>query len=376
MIRRIPFFLLLALLTLLFACTPFSTATVPPFPGTAPPKTTTAAAPFIQPIPLLVGYGYQGPFFELYFTDPANPVSKQQTGGIDQAIIASIDAARLSVDVAIYNLSLRELGNALLRARDRGVLVRMVMESDNRDRPVPQALSDAGIPVLGDRREGLMHHKFIIIDRSQVWTGSMNFTPSGAYQDHNNVIHLRSLKLAENFLVEFNEMFQDDLFGPAARADTPNPVIEVDQVRLETYFSPDDKVEARLVELIASAEESIYFLAYAFTSDPLAEAIIQRQAAGVTVAGVMDADQIQPNRGTEFDRLHQAGINVRRDGNKGLMHHKVLIIDRSVVVTGSYNFTRSADERNDENLLIFFSPEIAQLYLDEFWRIYQQAQTP
>ena len=63
---------------------------------------------------------------------------------------------------------------ALVKAHRRGVDVRLVMESDNLDSHDPQALKDAGVPVLGDRREGLMHNKFIVIDRTEVWTGSMN----------------------------------------------------------------------------------------------------------------------------------------------------------------------------------------------------------
>jgi phosphatidylserine/phosphatidylglycerophosphate/cardiolipin synthase-like enzyme len=361
------------------ACAPIATVTELPS-VTRPPETelpiTDTPAPFIQPIPVHVGYGYQGPFFEIYFTDPTNPASSQESGGIEQAIIASIDAARLSVDVAIYSLSLREIGNALLRARDRGVTVRVVMESDSRERTVPQALIEGGLPILGDRREGLMHDKFVIIDRSEVWTGSLNFTGNGAYDDNNNLVHIRSVKVAENYLVEFEEMYTDDLFGSDSLAVTPNPSLTVDGIQIETYFSPDDGVAARIVELLLGAQESIYFMAYSFTSDSIAEAMRGRADAGVTVSGVMDSSQIDSNQGTEFDLFAQSGLDVRRDGNSGLMHHKVIIIDRSIVIFGSYNFTASAEDRNDENLVIFFSPEIAELYLDEFERVFDVAQIP
>ena len=72
---------------------------------------------------------------------------------------------------------------------------------------------DAGIPVLGDRREGLMHDKFVVIDRSEVWLGSMNYTYSGTYEDNNQLIHIRSVEMAENYTTEFEEMFVDDKFG-------------------------------------------------------------------------------------------------------------------------------------------------------------------
>lgn len=374
--KRLTIYVLL--ITILAACAP-STSTPTAEGGTFTPHPPVVATdtPFgyqqIEPIPVHVGYGGQGTFFELYFTDPANPASKQQTGGIEQALIASIDAARLSVDVAIYSLSLRELGNALLRARDRGVAVRVVMESDNRERSLPQTLIEAGIPILGDRREGLMHDKFVVIDRSEVWTGSMNFTSDGAYNDNNNLIHIRSVKVAENFLTEFEEMYTDDLFGPDSLAATPNPSVTVDGVQVETYFSPDDGVASRILELLQGAQESVYFLAYSFTSDPIAQVLRDKHSAGLTVQGVMDDSQIQSNQGTEYDSFLQAGMDVRRDGNKGLMHHKVIIIDRSIVITGSYNFTGSAEDRNDENVVIFFSPDIARWFLAEFNRVFDAA---
>jgi phosphatidylserine/phosphatidylglycerophosphate/cardiolipin synthase-like enzyme len=262
----------------------------------------------------------------------------------------------------MYSFSLDSVRYALIRAHQRGVRVRVVMESDSMDGSDPQALIAAGIPILGDRREGLMHDKFIVIDGSEVWTGSMNFTDSGTYQDNNNLIRIRSVKVAEDYTTEFEEMYVDDKFGPDDGRPTPNP-------RVTLNGTPLDNVANNLLDLLNNASESIYFLAYSFTSDPLAEAIRSRAAEGITVEGVMDSDQIKSNIGTEFDPFRQAGIDVRRDGNtKGLLHHKVIIIDEQIVITGSYNFTNSAETRNDENLIIIYDPFIASQYLAEFQR--------
>jgi phosphatidylserine/phosphatidylglycerophosphate/cardiolipin synthase-like enzyme len=219
-----------------------------------------------------------------------------------------------------------------------------------------------------------MHDKFVVIDRTEVWTGSMNFTTSGAYKDNNNLICIRSSKVAEDYSTEFNEMFVENLFGPDARAETPYPSLKIDGTRVEIYFSPDDDVAARLLSLIQEAKDSIQFMAYSFTANDLGDAIIQRAAEGLTVAGVMDDDQIISNQGTEYDAFTQAGLDVRRDGNAGQMHHKVIIIDRSIVITGSYNFSSSADTSNDENVVILYSPEAAAKYLEEFQKVYNQAQ--
>ena len=201
----------------------------------------------------------------------------------------------------------------------------------------------------------------------------MNFTINGAYRNNNNLARIHSAALAQNYLTEFEEMFIDDQFGPGSPSNTPFKIIEEGSTRIETFFSPDDGTAFRLVELISQAKENVLFLAYSFTSDDLANALIERHLAGVRVAGVMEQYQYESNIGTEFDKLKDAGIDVRLDGNRNNMHHKVIIIDEAMVITGSYNFSRSAEERNDENTLIIYNPEIAAAFIAEFNKLHSQA---
>jgi len=146
---------------------------------------------------------------------------------------------------------------------------------------------------------------------------------------------------------------------------------------VEIYFSPEEKTASRIRDLIQGARESINFLAYSFTSNDIGAAMMERAQAGVKVSGVMDDGQVKTSQVTEYDPFKQAGMDVRMDGNlDGLMHHKVIIIDQLIVITGSYNFTTSAETTNDENLVIIFSPEVAARFMEEFQRVYQQAQQP
>ncbi|MDO9300069.1 MAG: phospholipase D-like domain-containing protein [Anaerolineales bacterium] len=365
---------ILAFLILMTACqsvTPTETS-APPTPPTTDSATETSA-PLID-IPLGAGYGVDGGWFELYFTNPESPLASQETGGVDAPLAAAIDSARLTVDVAIYSLSLNSIRDALIRAHKRGVQVRMVMESDNLDRSDPQKLKDAGIPILGDRRAGLMHDKFVVIDSSEVWLGSMNFTDSGGYTDNNNLMRIRSVKMAENYAKEFEEMFVDDKFGEDVVAETPNPRVTIDGTPIDVYFSPDDGVQASFVDLVNNAQQSIYFMAFSFTANEIGEAVRARADEGVTVAGVMETEQVNSNIGTEFDPFNQARLDVLRDGNEGQMHHKVMIIDENTVILGSYNFTNSAEIKNDETLIVIYNEEIAAQFMDEFQRVYAQAQ--
>jgi phosphatidylserine/phosphatidylglycerophosphate/cardiolipin synthase-like enzyme len=335
-----------------------------PRPSTAPGITAAPTLP-----------QEDGAWYSLYFTDPGSPEANSLRGGPDEALRAAIDGARISLDLAVYDIDLYRIRDALIDAHRRGVSVRVVTDSDYLDEDAVQGILEAGIPVLGDRREGFMHNKFAVIDRQEVWTGSMNFTINDAYRNNNNLIRIRSLELAEDYTVEFEGMFEEDLFGPSTSADTPHPTLTVEGAWIEVYFSPDDGTARRLVELLRGAQDSIYFLAYSFTSDDVANAIMERARAGVSASGVMETSQYESNQGTEYDRFKNAGLDVRLDGNPRNMHHKVLIIDRQTVVTGSYNFSGNAEETNDENTLIIHNAEIAGQYMAEFERIFDEAKS-
>ncbi|KPK88431.1 MAG: hypothetical protein AMJ88_19030, partial [Anaerolineae bacterium SM23_ 63] len=260
----------------------------------------------------------------------------------------------------------------LIRAHMRGVRVRVVTDSDHEDEAEIVDLRGVGILVIGDQREPLMHHKFIVIDGVEVWTGSMNYTVSGAYRNNNNLIRIRSSRVGQDYTREFEEMFLEDRFGALSETDTPYPVLTIDGIQVEVYFSPDDGVEDRIVDVLRGAEESIDFMVYTFTSDALAEVILERAKGGVDVRGVIEKDQAS-NPGSDYERLRQAGLDVRLDSNPRNMHHKVIIIDGSIVITGSFNFSRSAEEHNDENILILYDVGVSQEYLLEFKRIFEIA---
>lgn len=317
-----------------------------------------------------------GEWYELYFTAPKNPdTPEDHTGGLDEAVAQSLYGARQSIDVAGYEIDLPLVADALVAAHQRGVVVRVVTDSDNVDEEQIGQMEDAGVPVVGDRREALMHDKFIVIDRARVWTGSMNYTVNGVYRNNNNLIKIESGDLAQNYSAEFEEMFTRDEFGPTSAADTPFPRLSLGGTPVENHFSPEDGVEPRLVELVNSAQRSIYFLAFSFTSDPIGDAMLARAEAGVTVQGVFERSQVASNGpASEYERLRAAGLDVRLDANQYNMHHKVIVVDGQTVAFGSYNFSRNASEQNDENLLIVRNDDIASRFLTEFVKLYEQAE--
>ncbi|MEJ2011234.1 MAG: phospholipase D-like domain-containing protein [Anaerolineales bacterium] len=311
-------------------------------------------------------------FVSVYFSEPGSPAASSLRGGPDAELAAAIDGARFSVDMAAYRLDLWSLRDALVDAKRRGVRVRLVIEGDHAAAPEVEAIRRAGIEVVSDQRDPLMHHKFVVIDRYEVWTGSMNFTLNGAYRNNNNLIRIQSSELAVAYQDEFEEMFLEKRFGALSAPDRPRDRIEIGDGWVIAYFSPDVDVAGALDPWLASAQEEIILLAFSFTSDMLADRLIERMEAGVGVAGVFEASQAS-NTGGEYDRLAAAGAELQLDGNPHDMHHKVIIIDRTLIVTGSYNFSRAAEEENDENLLLLYSPDVAKEYLIEFSRLDQAA---
>lgn len=137
-------------------------------------------------------------------------------------------------------------------------------------------------------------------------------------------------------------------------------------------FSKVEVCSSIIAKLIDSAERYVYVAIYSFTLDTLGDALIRARDRGVDVKVVIEREQAYV-KGSEYERLLKAGINVRLDGNRYLMHHKFMIVDGGVVVTGSYNWSYGAEESNDENLIVISNPDIARLYEEEFQRVWSQA---
>ena len=116
-------------------------------------------------------------------------------------------------------------------------------------------------------------------------------------------------------------------------------------------------------------------MAFSFTDDKMGAAIIARAKAGVKVRGVFENIGSETEY-SEYTGMKKAGLDVWQDGNPYLMHHKVFIVDGKTVILGSFNFSQNAEEENDENLLIIDDASLAQQFIAEFGRVYDQAKSP
>jgi len=323
-----------------------------------------------------------GGWWQVYFTDPTrinNPDDLK--GSIPEKLIAYIDSAHETIDIAAFEFDLTPVAQALIEAQRRGVQVRWItddengLEVDGEDGHGQFAmLEKAGIPVRDDGRTALMHNKFLIFDSHIVWTGSTNLTRNGNFRNNNNVIVIDSRPLAAIYQREFEEMWAGE-FGPRSPSTLSQQALTIDSTHIQVYFASEDEVINHLIPMVQSAKKSLHIMAFSFTQDDLTQAVLDRAEAGIAVQAIFET------RGSETEYsalrpLYCAGIPARQDGNPGTFHHKVIVIDGQTVITGSLNFSENADSSNDENTIILTNPEIAAQYLAEFDRRWAEASAP
>lgn len=316
----------------------------------------------------------EGGWYHLYFTDPPDrdDSHNRPEQAVDDYVIASINAAQRTVDAASYDFNLPSMAEALIDAHKRGLIVRLVTDTDALVEDEVRRVVEAEIGVAHDDRSALMHDKFVIVDGRVVWTGSWNFSENDTYRNNNNVLAIAAPQIVANYQVVFDSMFKRAEFSQAPRV--PYPEFDVEGTSIENYFSPDGNTAEHILSILENAQHSIYFAAFAFTRDDFAQALVERAQAGVTVRGVFETRQVDAGSSGAYERLDRAGLPVLLDGNRYTMHHKFFVVDEQIVVTGSYNFSNAAEENNNENVLIIHSREIAGQYAQEFTKVWRKAE--
>ena len=329
------------------------TAVPAPAPVRAPAAPTAAAPPEAS-----------APAVEAFFF----PADRADAAGPHTRLLGALAGARESALCAWYDLDLPEAADVLVDLHRRGVRTALVTEYDHRDRAPLRRVREAGVPVVFDNGSGLMHDKFCVIDGRTVWTGSVNVTANGFFRNDNHALLVVSPELAASYAAEFDEMFTRRMFGAGPCLPTPRRGVTAGGVRIECLFSPDDGVAEALRAFVRGARTRVDFMAFSFTSEGLAEELAGRLAAGVAVRGVFERRGAgSPSSRDEW--LAARGAEILLDGNPGAMHHKVIVVDGAAVAAGSYNFSESAEKRNDENMLIVHDPGVAGQFLREMDRV-------
>ena len=390
-----------------------------------------------------------------------SPIHAESRNGdnLEALVIRGIEAAEQEILVAVQELSLPAIAEALVRQHRRGVTVKLVLENTystpwseqheaeldgharqrrqllmeladrNRDGRVSleeqqrgdavAILTAAGVPWLddtadGSKGSGLMHSKYVVVDRQLVITGSANFTASGIHGDAgdrrtrgnvNHLIQLESLELAARFAADFEQMWgdgpggnPDSRFGLAKQAGPVSRVM-VGQTPVEVLFAPHRLSDpnhglALIASTLAQAQKSLDLALFVFSAQSLTETIAALQQRGVRLRLLADPGFASRSFSEVLDLLGIAladhhckleagnqplkqaaeGVGIPRLARGDKLHHKLAIVDARTVITGSFNWSPSAAHQNDEVLMVIHSPQLAAHFTREMDRLWKGAE--
>ena len=347
----------------------------------------------------------RGSRVDVYFNDPGARLGTIWKSDAVEIMIEIIDSSQATLDFAVMGFSHEDVIDAMIRAYDRGVAVRMVGDAGHLYNSGYRRLIERHIPVVTGNDAHIMHDKFMIVDGRFLFAATANWTPTDLEHNSNNFVAIDSPFVAADFQAEFEQMW-DGRFGHQKVRQLNGNVYEIGDTTVEVWFSPNEDAMGRILELVDAAQESIRFTIFAFTKDQVGSAFIRKQeeferldaAEGVdpdidfrdrrSVAGVIDQSQLHSNgQYHEVYRLLGAEIPLRMDGNDaskqpgdyqaggGRLHSKTMVMDaygeNPVVITGSFNWSASATQSNDEFLMVFHGPRVAQEfdgYFEYLWR--------
>ncbi len=318
-------------------------------------------------------------------------------GMIDDTLVAYINRAKYTLDVCVYNFTstssgLSNVANAINAAYSRGVKVRWIHNGTSATANTGLTLINTAIPKLASPNASgynIMHNKFLVIDANSanpadaiVWTGSTNWSVQQFDYDYDNVVIFQDSALAHTYRAEFNMMWGDtgmtynlsnSKFGPD-KTDMGRHNFTIDGKTVEVYFSPSDNTNNHIASTILTADKDLYFGLYVITDNTDADNIVARKNAGVYTAGILDA-YVMSASGSEYSTLNSSlgSANLKvYNGGTYLYHNKYLIVDPSdacsdpMVLTGSHNWTFSANTQNDENTVIIHDATAANIYYQSF----------
>lgn len=413
----------------------------------------------------------QDPFIQVYFNqnlakgaDYTEPYRQIERPGdnLEQIIVDRINSAKSTVELAVQELRLPKIARTLAERHKAGVKVRVILENtysrgwgslsaaevkalDERERDryaefvaladrnqdgrlsreeieesdAIAILKKAGVPLLDDTADGskgtgLMHHKFAIIDRFTLVTGSANFTTSGVHGDFassesrgnaNNLLVIQNANLAQLFAAEFELMWGD---GPGGKPDSrfglkkplrPAQRLKIGNSTVTLQFSPISPSQpwtlssnGLIGKILNTAQQSVQLALFVFSEQPLADILDSRHQQGVEVSALIDPSFAFRNYSEGLDLLGVAlsnkckyeadnrpwkqpiatvGVPQLPQGDK--LHHKFGVVDGKTIITGSHNWSAAANHNNDETVLIIENPTVTAHFEREFERLYRDA---
>ncbi|MDB6146826.1 MAG: hypothetical protein JWO45_490 [Spartobacteria bacterium] len=326
---------------------------------------------------------------------------EQTADAVMARLIGFIGRARESLDFAVYDARLSDglksqFVAALHERAAAGVRIRICYDGDKPLNPDLAAGQDPAPPGTGALIQSLgfpwrriagmklMHHKFIVRDRAAVWTGSTNLTDDAFSLMENNIVEIESVALAEYYARDFDQLWEKENFENTGDIRTSPIQLKYSgqQAMVRVMFSPGSglDIDTEIARRVREARRRVRICSLLINSGTFIAALLDTLRKGeVTVSGIYDRTQMTevygqwqsvPQNRWKIPALQDLIAQAKLVGKNSTpysptarhdyMHNKVLVID-DTVVTGSYNFSRSA-QFNAENILFIESAPLAEAY--------------
>ena len=333
---------------------------------------------------------------DVFFNDPGTRPTNLWKPDAVKVMVDLIDQTRSTLDLAVMGFSYKPVVDAFVRASARGVQIRMVGDAGHVYNSGYQALYAAHVPMQVGNSNHIMHDKFFVSDGRFVFASTANWSTSDLTMNINNFVVIDSPPVAQDFTIEFEQMYEGVFGHNKVENDTPR-VYQVGDTELEVWFSPHEDGLGRMLELIDGAKDTVRFTIFAMTKDQVGSGLVRKQSefdaknqaegldpnadidAKYGVAGLIDQSQLHSNgQYHEAYRMLGAGLDLRLDANDnseqpgdyqaggGRLHAKTMVFDARgedpVLLTGSFNWSAAATQANDEFLLVMRGERVTQTY--------------
>lgn len=320
---------------------------------------------------------------EVYFNHQPNnnfsDIADAQYTNFEKKIIELINDAEATLDICVFYTKSKKIGEAINNANNRGVIVRFIAGSSSLG-DFPKNLDESISTLKREEPKGQMHNKFIVADvgltaKCKVLITSANFTENNLEEDSNNLLIIQDQALGKAYTIEFEEMWggegevssSNSKFGTDKEDNTPH-YFNIGGKDVELYFSPSDHVEQAINEKLETADNDLGFALFTFTRDLFAQTLLNLNNDEVDIYGVIDNKSYY---GSEDNNLEDGGVAILKFNRKDDMHNKYAFVDaldtnsNPLVITGSYNWSNSAEEKYDENTIIINDANIVSEYYED-----------
>jgi len=265
---------------------------------------------------------------------------------IKEKTLSMIENTHYTLDICVYSISDKQIINALKNKAKEGVQVRICT-----DNAYPLKIDN--VEIVYDS-QGLMHNKYMISDSKTVWFGSTNLTSTSLEKHENNIIISDDNALINAFQNHFEQCFSG-LFK-TQRKGVGSSIVR---------FSPEEDCFEFLLDELSLAKKTVYIAMFAFSDNRIAHYLKVLSSKGVRVYILADKDWNLSSIYSDIEDMARY-TSLRLDVSEDLLHEKFIIIDEKVLLTGSYNYTASAQIRNDEYLFKTKNSSTVRRFNDHF----------